>query len=162
MLNRVPPALSVDPQSAASMPNLGFALPLTRVLTLTVVLTAAGCSLPGNRGGEPSVTPPAPAATEPTLGQVASDPYPGTQRRVMFRCATGEELEMRFFPVQGVAVLVREGRNAELQQMPAASGFRYEGAGYRALGKGRALRIEQDGVEPLDCVGLSVKTDGGK
>ena len=46
-------------------------------------------------------------------------------RSVTFGCDNGEQMEMRFFPAQGVAVLVRHGNPIELQQQRAASGFVY-------------------------------------
>lgn len=77
--------------------------------------------------------------------------YPQAQRRVGFHCVNGEAIELRFFPLQGVGVLVRDGQSHELQQQPAASGFRYEGGGYRVRGKGRELSVEGNGQAPLAC-----------
>jgi hypothetical protein len=37
---------------------------------------------------------------------------PTHERRVHYRCANGENVEMRFFPAQGVGVLVRNEAKA--------------------------------------------------
>lgn len=76
---------------------------------------------------------------------------PPTDRRVGYRCDNGEQLEMRFFPQQGVGVLVRGGRTQELQQQPAASGFLYVGGGTTVRGQGEALRIELSQQPVLSC-----------
>lgn len=76
---------------------------------------------------------------------------PPTDRRLTFRCDNGEQVEMRFFPQQGVGVLVRGGRTQELQQQPSASGFIYAGAGTTVRGKGDELRIEPAQQPPLSC-----------
>ena len=84
-------------------------------------------------------------ATDPAAGPPASD------RRVAFLCSNGENVEMRFFPQQGVGVLVRGGRTQELQQQPAASGFLYVGGGTTVRGQGDELRIEAAAQPLLRC-----------
>src|SRR5690554_2834950 len=44
------------------------------------------------------------------------------------------EIEVRFFPIHGVAVLILDGHNHELQQQIAASGFWYSNAKYHFRG----------------------------
>ena len=84
--------------------------------------------------------------------QTASDSaLPTPQTRVQFRCANGEDVEMRFFPEQGVAVLVRAGETLELQQQPSASGFIYGGGPVTVRGKGSELRIEVGRMVPILC-----------
>ena len=39
---------------------------------------------------------------------------PTGERRVKFGCDDGESVEVRYFPLQGVAVLVRHGKTIEL------------------------------------------------
>ncbi len=73
------------------------------------------------------------------------------ERRVRFACANGEEIEMRFFPLQGVGVLVRHGQPVELQQMPSASGFLYSNGPITVRGKGDDLRMEIGRMAPIAC-----------
>jgi membrane-bound inhibitor of C-type lysozyme len=78
-------------------------------------------------------------------------PPPTEQRRVQFTCADGEAVEMRFFPQQGVGVLVRGGRTMELQQQPAASGFVYSNGPNTVRDKGDELTIEIGRMAPISC-----------
>lgn len=89
-------------------------------------------------------------ATDQAAGPPAAGP-PASDRRVVFLCSNGENVEMRFFPQQGVGVLVRGGRTQELQQQPAASGFLYVGGGTTVRGQGDELRIEAAAQPPLRC-----------
>ncbi len=73
------------------------------------------------------------------------------QTRVQFRCANGEDIEMRFFPLQGVAVLVRAGTTLELHPQPAASGFVYSDGPTTVRGEGRKLTIEAAHMDPICC-----------
>jgi membrane-bound inhibitor of C-type lysozyme len=72
-------------------------------------------------------------------------------RRVLFNCANGEQLEMRFFPAQGVAVLVRNGKTIELQQQPSGSGFIYSNGPNTVRGKGKDLSVEIGRMVPITC-----------
>lgn len=74
-----------------------------------------------------------------------------TMRRVHFACDNGEDIEMRFFPAEGVAVLVRGGHTMELQQQPSASGFVYSNGPNTVRGKGDALRVEIGRRVPIHC-----------
>lgn len=78
---------------------------------------------------------------------------PPKQTTVQYKCENGELVEVRFFPDQGVGVLVRDGKTMELQQQPAASGFLYRnGTGSHTLrGKGDELHIEIGRRVPLRC-----------
>lgn len=58
---------------------------------------------------------------------------------------------MRFFPLQGVGVLVRNGKPMEMQQQPAASGFIYSNPPTTVRGKGNELTIEVGGMVPIQC-----------
>ncbi len=58
---------------------------------------------------------------------------------------------MRFFPKQGVGVLVRNGRPMELQQQPAASGFVYGNGPTTVRGKGDELTMEIGRMVPIRC-----------
>ena len=88
------------------------------------------------------------------LGSCATTPPSGdtaTVRRVLFSCTNGEKLEVRFFPLQGVAVLVRNGNPIELQQQPSGSGFAYSNGPNTIRGKGNDLTAEIGRMVPLQC-----------
>lgn len=71
---------------------------------------------------------------------------------VSYTCITGEKLEVRFFPLQGVAVLVRNNRTMELQQQPSGSGFIYSNGRHTIRGKGNELLLEIGRMVPIRCV----------
>jgi hypothetical protein len=58
---------------------------------------------------------------------------------------------MRFFPLQGVGVLMRHGKPMELQQQPAASGFLFTSGPHTVRGKGRELTIEVGRMVSIQC-----------
>lgn len=72
-------------------------------------------------------------------------------REVTFGCAPDADLRVRFFPAQGVAVLLRDGDTLELQQQPSASGFIYSNGPTTIRGKGDALTVEIGRMVPLQC-----------
>jgi len=76
---------------------------------------------------------------------------PTGERRVGFTCDNGEEVEVRFFPLQGVAVLVRHGKTIELQQQPSGSGFIYSNGPNTLRGKGDEIMIEIGRMVPIKC-----------
>lgn len=76
---------------------------------------------------------------------------PTGERRVSYACADGQVVEMRFFPNQGVGVLVRNGKPMELQQQQAASGFIYSNGPNTVRGKGDELTIEIGRMVPIRC-----------
>lgn len=94
---------------------------------LLFILFSIGCSAPAHPG-------------EPT-----------GERRVRYVCGNGEEVEMRFFLLQGVGVLVHRGKPMELQQQPTASGFLYSNGSNTVSGKETELIIEVGGMVPIQC-----------
>lgn len=72
-------------------------------------------------------------------------------REVAFTCANGPDVSVRFFPAQGVAVLVRNGATLELQQQPSGSGFIYSNGPTTIRGKGDELTVEIGRMVPLRC-----------
>ena len=72
-------------------------------------------------------------------------------REVSFSCMNGETLSVRFSPAQGVAVLVRNGNNIELQQQPTGSGFLYSNGPNTIRGKGDELMLEIGRMVPVPC-----------
>ena len=79
---------------------------------------------------------------------------PTDERRVQFACDDGNTIEMRFFPLQGVGVLVRDGTNMELQQQISASGFIYSNGPNTVRGKGDELQLEIGRRAPIVCQAL--------
>jgi len=73
------------------------------------------------------------------------------ERHVRYLCDNKEGVELRFFPQQGVAVLVRHGRTIELQQQRAASGFVYSNSPTTVRGKGDEITLEIGRMVPLKC-----------
>ena len=61
------------------------------------------------------------------------------------------DIEMRYFPDHGVAVLVLEGVTHELQQQVSGSGFWYSNGKYTVRGKGDSLWLEIGRMMPIDC-----------
>lgn len=149
---------------------------LLRLLVVFVfAATMAACSRSGEAPPPPAATGvPAPAAAPgpaqggPTANlppdhttaeqaaataKAASDAgLPVTpQTRTTFKCDNDETIEVRFFPEQGVAVLVRNGQNAELQQQPVASGFGYSDGQTTLRGKGSELKLDAGTAPTLTC-----------
>ena len=78
-------------------------------------------------------------------------PVAAGMNRVLFDCGNDEQVEMRFFPAQGVAVLVRNGKPMELRQQPSASGFIYSNGPNTVRGKGREISVEIGRMVPIRC-----------
>jgi len=76
---------------------------------------------------------------------------PTPMTKVMYGCAMGETVELRFFPQQGVKVLIRQGRNFELHPQPVASGFHYTNGPYGVRGQGSELQLEVANMPPITC-----------
>ncbi len=72
-------------------------------------------------------------------------------RKVAFSCTNGQSLSVRFFPAQGVAVLVRNGQTIELQQQSTGSRFGYSNGANRIRGKGNDLTVEIGCMVPMQC-----------
>lgn len=76
---------------------------------------------------------------------------PTKQSRTTFACDNDETIEVRFFPDQGIAVLVRGGQNVELNGEPVASGFRYSNGQTTIEGKGDELKMMVGMMAPTNC-----------
>ena len=85
-------------------------------------------------------------ASKPPINDSSPD-----DREVAFTCSNGPDLSVRFFPAQGVAVLVRNGETMELQQQPSGSGFIYSNGPTTIRGKGDDLTVEIGRMVPLQC-----------
>jgi membrane-bound inhibitor of C-type lysozyme len=63
------------------------------------------------------------------------------QQRGTWACDNGETIELRFFPDQGIAVLVRGGQNVELQQESVPTGFKFSNGQTSITGNGDAVTL---------------------
>lgn len=82
----------------------------------------------------------------------ASAGLPATkQSRTTFACDNEETVEVRFFPDQGIAVLVRGGQNVELNQEPTASGFKYSNGLTTIQGKGNEITMNVGAMATTTC-----------
>ena len=77
------------------------------------------------------------------------------QSRTTFACDNGETVEVRFFPDQGIAVLVRGVQNVELQQKPTADGFEYSNGQTTIRGKGNELTLNVGMMATAKCTAKS-------
>lgn len=77
---------------------------------------------------------------------------PTKQSRTTFTCDNEETIEVRFFPDQGIAVLVRGGQNTELQQKTTADGFEYSNGQTTIRGKGQDLTLNVGMMATAKCV----------
>jgi membrane-bound inhibitor of C-type lysozyme len=137
-MNKTPAAVCSTP-APAPRPVLGAAAVLVAALTL------AACSpSPAPAPAPAPVTTPAPAP-EPAVEMTTEF------NEVNFTCGEAMMAQVRFFPQQGVAVLVRDGQTLEMQQEPVASGFAYRGGATAIRGQDDELVIETEGEPVLEC-----------
>lgn len=73
------------------------------------------------------------------------------EMRVEYVCDNGETVTVRYFPQQGVGVLVRGGQNTELQQSATPPGFTYSGGP-------TTLRVADDRLSMTMQVGMMATT----
>jgi membrane-bound inhibitor of C-type lysozyme len=149
-------------------------------LSLSALLAACGQPAPQAAPAEPAPAEPAPApaAAAPAAGAVGADlpadqttpeqraelekaaaaaGLPATrQTRASFTCDNDETIEVRFFPDQGVAVLVRGGENVELNGEPVASGFKYSNGQTTIQGKGDELMLNVGMMATAKCKAKAV------
>ena len=153
-----------------------------RVFLVTTVAAAAllsGCGKPAEQQPAPQLAETAPAAAAPAPEVAAPDAanrpadamtaeqraeidsaaaaagVPATQQtRTSFKCDNDETIEVRFFPDQGIAVLVRGGQNVELQGEPVASGFLYSNGQTSLRGKGQDLQMTVGMMAPTRCTAI--------
>jgi membrane-bound inhibitor of C-type lysozyme len=74
-----------------------------------------------------------------------------SESRGAWACDNGETIELRFFPDQGVAVLVRGGQNTELQQEQVASGIKYTNGQTTITGKGDEIQLNVGMMATATC-----------
>ena len=146
---------------------------------LAAAALIAGCNKPAAETPAPETTEVAPAPeavapeAAPAAGVVGADlpadnstaevkaeiqkeaaaaGVPATQQsRTTFACDNEEKIEVRFFPDQGIAVLVRGGQNVELNGEPVASGFKYTNGQTTIQGKGDELTLNVGMMAGTKC-----------
>ncbi len=74
------------------------------------------------------------------------------ESRGTWDCDNGETIELRFFPDQGIAVLVRGGENTELQQERVASGIKYSNGTTTIQGKGDEIILNVGMMATTKCL----------
>ncbi len=137
---------------------------------LAAAALLAGCNKPAEPAAEAPAAAPeaAPEAVPPAVelpadqttaeqkaelekGAAAAGVPVTKQSRTSFACDNDETIEVRFFPDQGVAVLVRGGQNTELQQEPSGSGFKYSNGQTTIQGKGDELMLNVGMMATAKC-----------
>ncbi len=139
-------------------------LPILVPAGVVLALALAGCGRPAAEqpaaqiaveGLSPSaVGPEAPfVPTEAEVAEAAAAaglPAPN-ESRLSLSCDDGEQMVLRFFPDQGVAVLARASGNTELQFQRGDTGVAYVAPGLQVRGGRAGWVIEADGQPPRTC-----------
>lgn len=139
---------------------------------LILGLALAGLTAACDKPAEPAAPPADPVAdaTTPAAPEIPADRSTPAQRaeaeagatkagvpvtresRGLWKCDNGEEIEVRFFPDQGIAVLVRGGQNVEMQSVPTVSGFKYMSGPTSIEGKGEQFTLSVGMVATTVCI----------
>ncbi len=94
-------------------------------------------------------------AAAATAAAVPAGPPPGMAPTPMvltqLACADGTTRTLRYFPEQGIAILMPDDVGKELQMEPVAAGVRYAGADLVVTGEGTSYTIARAGAEPVTC-----------
>jgi hypothetical protein len=69
-------------------------------------------------------------------------------------CRDGEQIGMRVLDAPGIALLSRRGATMELKLQSTESGYIYSNGPTTVRSKGRDLRLEMQGMEPIECRSL--------
>ena len=123
-----------------------------------IAATASEAVAPAAPAADASVMPkdqttPAQAAEQDAAAAKAGLPTT-KQTRTSFKCDNDETVEVRFFPDQGIAVLVRGGQNVELNQEVTASGFKYSNGQTSISGKGNELTMQVGMMAAAKCTAI--------
>jgi membrane-bound inhibitor of C-type lysozyme len=102
-------------------------------------LVSAGCGT-STPGGYP--------AEYPAEGKSAGQ----GEVRMLYACRDGEQIEVRYLEARGgIALVSRRGGTVQLKQQSDASGNFYSDGRTTMRSKGRDLRLEMRGMEPIEC-----------
>ena len=96
--------------------------------------------------------PVVPSAEEIAAAAAAADMPVTPEDRLKLVCDNDEKLVVRFFPEQGIAVLVRADQNIELNKEPADSGVRYSNGTTTLTGEGNDYTVQIGMMTPMQCV----------
>lgn len=148
---------------------------MKNALMIAPLLLLAACNKPAETPAAPAepVAPAAPVAEAvpaPAAPEIPPDRSTAQQRaeaaaaaakagiaaptkesRGTWTCDNGEKIELRFFPDQGIAVLVRGGQNLEMQSVPTGSGFKYVSGPTQIQGKGEELMLNVGMMATATC-----------
>lgn len=120
--------------------------------TLAVEAPAPEADPAGQVGADLPADQTTPEQTAEQEKSAAAAGLPATrQSRTTFACDNDETIEVRFFPDQGIAVLVRGGQNVELNGEPVASGFKYTNGQTTIRGKGDELMLNVGMMATAKC-----------
>jgi membrane-bound inhibitor of C-type lysozyme len=147
-----PAAVQPEPQNAATAP---VAAPDAMATAPMQVDPVTGAPMPGTAMTGASDIPVDRSTPEQrAAAQAAADKagLPMTnESRGTWACDNGETIELRFFPDQGIAVLVRGGENTELQREQVASGIKYSNGQTIIQGKGDTLMLNVGMMATATC-----------
>lgn len=73
------------------------------------------------------------------------------ERRDQFMCRDGVPVELRIFDTRDAAVLIRNGRTVRLKLQSTESGDIYSNGPTTVRRKGRDLRLQFEGADPIEC-----------
>jgi len=122
-------------------------------LLAMLALALAACERP-HTGAPVAVPAVAPVAAPPPTAHIPSEAapiLPTPMQRTHFACADGLRVEWRYFPLQGVAVLVRAGRNHELHPPPGGSAGVFAQPGLEVQLGAESLHIRLGAGPVIEC-----------
>lgn len=75
----------------------------------------------------------------------------GPGRFLRFACTDGSEVELRYTPLETVAVLRKDGTTTELDEIELKAGFVHVGSDSAVADAGTVIGVERPGAGPVDC-----------
>lgn len=138
------PAETPAPDAAAPAPVTTETVPAVEAPAPAAAPGVVGTDLPADNS--------TPAVKAEIEKQAAAAGVPATkQSRTTFACDNEEKIEVRFFPDQGIAVLVRGGQTVELNGEAVPSGFKYSNGQTTIQGKGDELTLNVGMMAGTKC-----------
>ncbi|WP_199554305.1 MliC family protein [Sandaracinobacteroides hominis] len=145
------PLLALCGLLAACKPAEKPADPAAPAETTAPVTPAAEAAMPAAPEIPPDRSTPAQLAEAKAAAEKIGMAEPTRVSRGTWTCDNDEKIELRFFPDQGIAVLVRGGQNLEMQSVPTASGFKYQSGPTTIQGKGEELQMNVGMMATAKC-----------